>query len=140
MKFSVKLKYGLQAVLELAQRYTSSAVQIKDIAKSQKIPIRYLEQLLLILKRRGVVKSTRGKQGGYALARHPSDITVLDVFEAYEGVLDLCVCNKKTQKDSVVCGVFRDISDCMNKKLADITIEDLVFKKKKNERAYIYNI
>ncbi|MFH1347500.1 MAG: Rrf2 family transcriptional regulator [Candidatus Margulisiibacteriota bacterium] len=83
MKFSIRVQYGLQAMLELALKYGGGPIQIADIAKNQKIPIRYLEQLLLVLKRRGVVASTRGKHGGYSLAKHPSDIAVLEIIEAF---------------------------------------------------------
>lgn len=138
MKFSIKIQYGLQALLELALKYGSGPLQISDIAKSQKIPIRYLEQLLLVLKRRGLLASTRGKNGGYTLVVHPSDISVLQIIEAFEGPIELT--NKKMKKSPVLFEAFAKIQTGIKKDLAELTLEDLVFKKRQTERAYTYNI
>ncbi|MFC1510961.1 RrF2 family transcriptional regulator [Candidatus Margulisiibacteriota bacterium] len=140
MKFSVKVRYGLQAVLELALKQASGKVQISEIAKSQKIPVRYLEQLLLILKRRGLVSSQRGKEGGYTLAKHPSEISVLEVIEVFEGKIDLGLCPKNKRKASVICETFEQAAKALNDSLSEKTIEDLVLRKRQKDRAYIYNI
>ena len=138
MRFSIRVQYGLQALLELASRYGSGPILIKEIAKNQKIPIRYLEQLLLVLKRGGLVSSLRGKNGGYALAKHASDINVLDIIEFFEGPIEFT--NKKMKKSPVLFDAFADVQEKVRKELEDITLEDLVFKKRRKERAYIYNI
>ena len=96
MKFSIKVQYGLQAMLVLSLNYGGGQVRIKSIASEQKIPIRFLEQLLLVLKRAGLVNSLRGKHGGYLLGRKPSEISLLDVIEALEGPLELT--SKKMKK------------------------------------------
>ena len=83
-------------MLELALKYGGGPCQIKEIARNQKVPIRYLEQLLLLLKRRGLVSSTRGKQGGYNLVKHPSDVTVLEMVAALDGPIELT--SKKMKK------------------------------------------
>ncbi len=82
---SVKCKYGLQALFELACRYESGPTQIRTIAESQKIPQNYLEQLLVDLKRASLVTSFRGIHGGYRLARDPHDLCVNDVLVCLEG-------------------------------------------------------
>ncbi|MFH1684512.1 MAG: Rrf2 family transcriptional regulator [Candidatus Margulisiibacteriota bacterium] len=138
MKFSIRVQYGLQAMLELALKYGGGPVQIADIAKNQKIPIRYLEQLMLVLKRRGTVASTRGKHGGYALAKHPSDVSVLEIIEAFEGPIELT--SKKMKKLPVLFEAFDTIQNNIKKELTELSLEDLVFKKRQKERAYIYNI
>ncbi len=138
MKFSIRVQYGLQAMLELALKHGSGPVQIADIAGNQKIPNRYLEQLMLVLKRRGLVASTRGKHGGYTLAKHPSDLPVLDIIESFEGAIELT--SKKMKKLPVLFEAFEKIQNNIRKDLAELTLEDLVFKKRQKERAVIYNI
>ena len=128
----------MQAMLELALNFGGGPVQIRDIANSQRIPIRFLEQLLLVLKRSGVVTSTRGKSGGYILAKHPSEITVLDLIEVLEGPIELA--NKKIKKMPVLYDIFERIQNNLKKDLKETTLEDLVFKKRQKDRAYIYNI
>ena len=81
MKLSLKSQYGLQAMLFLALNYLSGSVQIASIAKDQNIPIRFLEQLLLILKKKGLLSSQRGINGGDTLAKHPSDITIFEIMK-----------------------------------------------------------
>jgi len=138
MKLSIKTQYGLQAMLELALHFGGAPVQIRDIANNQKIPIRFLEQLMLLLKRGGVVNSTRGMYGGYALAKHPSDINLLEIFEKLEGPMELT--SKKMKKTPVIFELFDKIQKDIKETLFKLTLEDLVFRMRQAERAYIYNI
>ena len=88
IKISTKGRYGLRAMIELAGRVeTQSCVTLKSIADSQGISENYLEQLIAILKKSGFVKSVRGAQGGYVLARPPREITVAEVLRALEGAM-----------------------------------------------------
>ena len=75
MKLSVKTQYGLQALFELALTAPAER-RISEIAAAQKIPARFLEQILLVLKRRGLVASSRGQHGGDALAEKPKQNAV----------------------------------------------------------------
>lgn len=138
MKFSVRVQYGLQAMLELALNFGGGPVQIRDIANSQKVPIRYLEQLMLVLKRMGLVVSTRGKHGGYSLVKHPSDISILEIVEAYEGPIELTT--KKMRKIPVLFEAFEKIQNNIKEDLTKLSLEDFVFIKRQKERSYIYNI
>ena len=86
MKLSVKSDYAARAVLALARHYqTDSARRIEDIAVEQNIPANYLVQILLELKTSQIVKSQRGKEGGYLLARHPAGITLGDILRCVHG-------------------------------------------------------
>ncbi|MBD2039356.1 RrF2 family transcriptional regulator [Microcoleus sp. FACHB-672] len=86
MELSCKVKYAMVALLELASRYGhGEPVQISQIAASQQIPDRYLEQLLTTLRRGGFVRSQRGSKGGYLLAKPPWQIPLLEVFDCLEG-------------------------------------------------------
>ena len=89
LTISSKGIYGLEAILELTRRYNQGPVQIKMIAEEHKIPQHYLEQILVILKKNQLVKSFRGQQGGYVLAKNPGEIRVIDVLQALEGELKL---------------------------------------------------
>ena len=79
MKLSTKGKYGLRALIDLAQYSEDSPVSITSIARRQDISERYLEQLMSKLKKAGLVKSIRGANGGYVLAKEAKDISVGDV-------------------------------------------------------------
>jgi len=77
-------EYGLIVALHLARRRESGTLPARDVAESEGLPTDYVEQILLKLRRAGLVTSTRGAHGGYLLAREPADITVRDVVEAAE--------------------------------------------------------
>lgn len=86
LELPAKVKYALLALLELVTTFNGQeSITIPDIVAKQPIPERYLEQILMILRRNGMVKSYRGMKGGYILTRSPWQITVLDVFMAIEG-------------------------------------------------------
>lgn len=86
MKLSVKSDYAARAVLGLTRNYpTGAALRIEDLAAGQGIPANYLVQILIELKAQGIVKSVRGKEGGYLLARAPADISLGDVLRAVHG-------------------------------------------------------
>lgn len=85
MKFSTRTVYGLQAVLVLANRYGEGSLSVSQIAKREGLSVAYLEQILNALKKKGLVKSVRGPQGGYVLAKKPSEVTLKQLFDALEG-------------------------------------------------------
>ena len=86
VKLSVKSDYAMRAVLDLARVHPSGEVQrVEDIAGRHGIPPNYLVQILLELKTRGLVRSVRGKEGGYRLAKTPAEITFGDVLRAVQG-------------------------------------------------------
>ena len=85
MRVSAKAEYAIKAVLDLAMHQRAELIPIQDIAGRQAIPQRYLEQVLLALKRSGLLTSKRGSSGGYHLTRPPEEITVGAVLRAVEG-------------------------------------------------------
>jgi Rrf2 family transcriptional regulator, cysteine metabolism repressor len=86
VKLSVKSDYAARAVLGLARLgANAAAVRVETLAESQNIPANYLVQILIELKSTQIVKSQRGKEGGYLLARHPSEITLGDVIRCVHG-------------------------------------------------------
>lgn len=86
MSFSSKVEYGLVALMELAGCFaTGEVLQVAEIASRQAIPDRYLEQMLAMLRRGGLLSSVRGPRGGYRLTRPPAEITVAEVVNCLEG-------------------------------------------------------
>ena len=86
MKLSSRSEYGVRALLELAQRRGQGPIQSREIAERQAIPDAYLNQLLLILRKAGIVQSVRGPAGGHLLAREPDRVTMAEVIGALEGL------------------------------------------------------
>lgn len=90
---SQKARYALRAVVALAKSYSADEVLvISEIAKRERIPKKFLEQILLELKHRGIVESRRGKAGGYFLSRPPSQITFGEVLRIIDGPIALLPC------------------------------------------------
>jgi len=86
VKLSVKSDYAARAVLGLARHYpVGVALRVEDVASEQGVPANYLVQILIELKAQGIVRSVRGKEGGYLLARPPAEITLGDVLRAVHG-------------------------------------------------------
>jgi len=96
MKLSKKSEYGLRALLELTLVEGQGTLQRHQIAERQHIPIEFLEQILLPLKRAGLLSSRRGMKGGYALIKRPEDITVGQVIRILDGPLAPISCVSKT--------------------------------------------
>jgi Rrf2 family protein len=89
MKFSTKTRYGLRAMIELANDKTNEGVYQKDISKNQDISIKYLDQIIHSLKIAGLISNVKGKKSGYILTKKPSEIRIYDIHRAFEN--DICV-------------------------------------------------
>lgn len=96
MKLSKKSEYGLRALLELTLAHGKTTLQRHDIASRQHIPIEFLEQILLALKRAGILSSRRGIKGGYTLIKDPKEITLGQVIRTLDGPLAPIGCVSKT--------------------------------------------
>ncbi|GAB6087923.1 RrF2 family transcriptional regulator [Alkaliphilus crotonatoxidans] len=101
MRLSTKGRYGLKAMYDLAIHYGDGPIALKNIAERQRISDHYLEQLVAVLRKSGLVKSVRGAQGGYMLASHPEKITVGEIIRALEGPLGPSEC--VLEEDAAVC-------------------------------------
>jgi Rrf2 family transcriptional regulator, iron-sulfur cluster assembly transcription factor len=134
MKLSTKSRYGLRALFDMAYHAGTLPAQIKDISRRQAISPRYLEQIFQDLKKAGLLKSKRGPQGGYQLARKPNEITVREVVEAAEGEMTLVDCakgeggrKKKCEFDNqcVTQKVWSEATRQLNAYLDSVTLKDL---------------
>ncbi len=104
MKLSKKSEYGLRALLELTRTHGTATLQRQEIAARQHIPVEFLEQILLALKRAGLLSSRRGMKGGYALIKSPQDVTLGQVIRILDGPLAPIGCVSKT--------AYQKCSDC----------------------------
>lgn len=96
MKLSKKGEYGLRALIELTARYGQAPLQRHEIARKQRIPLEFLEQILLRLKSAGLLASRRGSRGGYTLIKPPHRITLGDVIRTLDGPLAPIGCASQT--------------------------------------------
>lgn len=93
---SQKARYALHALVVLANHGDDEPLMIADIAEEARVPRKFLEQILLDLKRRGIVRSLRGRAGGYLLSREPKDISFADIIRTIDGPLALSPCVSAT--------------------------------------------
>ncbi len=135
MKLSTRTRYGLRAILELATHYNEGTMQIKTIALRQAISVKYLEQLMAVLKSAGFVKSVRGAKGGYILAKKPNQIRLNDVFTALEGQVSTVECVQDESycvkvADCMARQVWLQVQQAIMNVLQSITLQDLLDKAK----------
>ena len=105
MKLSTRGRYGTRLMLELAKNYGKGPVSMNDISKNQNIPIKYLEQLILPLKRARLIKSVRGPKGGHMLANPPGEINLWVILNLLESkfMFTECVSNEYACENSNDC-------------------------------------
>ncbi|NLK98798.1 MAG: Rrf2 family transcriptional regulator [Epulopiscium sp.] len=149
MKLSTKGRYGLKAMVDLAIHSQDKHIALRHIAERQDISEHYLEQLIAVLRKAGLVKSIRGAQGGYSLAVPPEEITVGDVLRALEGSLAPVDCvsenvaNECAEWDCCVTRtVWKKIGDKINEVVDSITLQDLIkdYEKLNHDKEYMYYI
>lgn len=133
MKLSTKGQYGVKAMFDLAVNYGSGPIPLNTIAERQNISEYYLEQLMAVLRRKKLVKSVRGAQGGYILAREPSQITVGEILDVLEGPIEISEC--LTDEENVECSrinycatrlIWVKIKNAIDDVVNSITLKDMV--------------
>jgi Rrf2 family protein len=131
MKLSTRSRYGTRLMLDMAQHYDQGPVQLGDIAKRQDISVKYLEQIIIPLKKAGYIESLRGPKGGHILAKPPQEVTVAEIVALLEDGASLAACTERAE----VCGrsgtcptrlIWKEAAQAMFDKLASITLADLV--------------
>jgi len=124
MNISVKGEYALQAIFDLCSQPPGQPVRIADIAARQKIPQKFLELILAGLKQGGFVESRRGAEGGYLLARSPSQITVGEVYRFFEGGQN-GKARSKRKADSPFAEMWRQVDNAVSSVVDHTTFADL---------------
>ncbi len=142
MRFSKKSEYALRAMIELTQEYGQGLVQRKTLADRQKIPLGFLETILLALKHGGLIGSRRGMNGGVFLMKPPKDITLGQVIRILDGPLAPIACVSQTayQKcedcphaQTTMCpiqGIMLNVRNAIASVLDHYSLEDFVFTQK----------
>lgn len=137
LKLSTKGRYGLRALIDLAQYSEKEPVSITSISNRQGISERYLEQLMAKLKKAEIVKSIRGAGGGYILGKDMHEISVGDVLRALEGSLDPVECSGLSAEEGcsasencVTKYVWQKINDSINQTVDSIMLDQLVEESK----------
>ncbi len=132
MRLSTRGHYGLKAMFDLANKYGSGPISLKTVAERQNLSDHYLEQLIAMLRKAGLVKSMRGAKGGYFLAREPSEIRVGDVIRALEGPIAPVHCVSETDPGNcneadycITRTVWARVRDGIARVLDSITLADL---------------
>lgn len=132
-----KTQYALKALLFLTKSYKKGPVLISELAKSEKIPKKFLELILLTLKNHGILMSKKGKGGGYFLVKAPSSISLGDVIRIFEGPIAPipCVSDVATKclegADETICGIrfiMEEVRDAMVKILDGATLADVLHR------------
>ena len=132
MKLSTRGKYGLNAMVYLAQKAQEGPQPLRAIAQSNLLPDQYLEQLLGCLRKAGLIHTVRGAQGGYQLAKPAGEITVGHIIDAMEGPLQFSECaleSEPTCPNSDVCPtrrVWEYLTDSINSLLYSISLQDML--------------
>ena len=131
MKLSTRSRYGTRMMLDLAQHYDEGPVQIGDISKREDISVKYLEQLIIPLKKACLIESVRGPKGGHMLAKPPGEITVGEIVSVLEGGINLttCVENPDVCDKTNTClarGVWEGATKAMYDKLNASTLAKMI--------------
>jgi len=132
---STKGAYGLTAILILAKE-NNKLLQIKQIATKGDIPPNYLEQILVVMKKSGIVESIRGANGGYRLLRDKSDISVYEILSS----LDCCVAFTDAKTKGSILEPFWEDTQKKMEKLFSLSIKDLEIFLEKNSKNIMYYI
>lgn len=127
MKLSKKSRYGIAALIDLAIYQKEGRVALNNIAERNKISLQYLEQVFAALRRNKIVKSIKGAQGGYLLAKDIKDITVAEIIEALDGTYKI----EDEEGESVASHIIQDkivdrVNDNLDEILTNITLRDLL--------------
>lgn len=146
MRISFKCDYALKTIFDLALAYKMGIVRIGDIAKRQDIPLKYLEQILLILKGAKYVSSKLGPKGGYFLAKPPEKITLGEIIRLFEGYTSPITCISKSCyskcNDESKCpfrDVWIEIRNSINNAVDKTTFEDICRKNEKIQKQKTLN-
>lgn len=146
MRLTSRIDYGLRAMLDLALNHGSGPIQNGEISRRQHIPEQYLKQILPALRRRGLVVSARGPQGGHRLARPPDAITVAEVIQALEGGMEIFETGEDHRRAGtaetgrILDEFWGQLRHEMERILTTTTLDDLCRRKRRRDQSFIYHI
>jgi len=131
MKISTKGRYGLRILIDLATHDPGKPRLIRDIAQSQQISEKYISRLVIDLRRAKLVRSVRGINGGFHLAKAPEQITLLEILETMEGPISVvdCVRSPEKCKRQSLCparDIWQKLNDGIRELTKEITLDDIL--------------
>jgi Rrf2 family protein len=133
MKLTSRSEYALLALLYLTRHSAEDLIPVDTIATAQNIPPKYLEQILLTLKRARYLRSSKGQRGGFALGKPPEKINLAEIVRLFDGALAPTESVSKyffehtpIEKEKSLINVFKEIRDYVSKKLENTTLADLI--------------
>lgn len=131
MMISTKGRYALRVMIDLAENSGDSFVSLKDVAERQQISIKYLEMIVAILNRGKMVKSQRGKAGGYRLMKDPAEYTVGSIIKLAEGSLAPVSCLEEggsceRMEKCVTLPLWKKLDEVIDDYLENVTLQDLI--------------
>ncbi len=131
MKLSTRSRYGTRMMLDLAQHYDEGPVQIGNVSKRENISVKYLEQLIIPLKKANFIKSIRGPKGGHMLAKPPEAITVGEIVKVLEGGINLSSCIENPEvcdrtRECLTRGLWEEATKAMYEKLNSATLSKMI--------------
>jgi Rrf2 family protein len=129
LSITTKSPYAIRALAELARCGGDGPVPIGELARRRDVPVQFLEQLFAVLRRAGVLRSQRGVKGGYAFAREPGEVTVLEVVELLDGPVG---------RDAE--GIFAEAAGAARRVLDTTTIADVIEDERRQAGAAMYYI
>lgn len=132
MRLSKKTDYALRALLYISIRHKGGSVQVKEISSTEKLPTKFLENILLTLRKAGILHSRMGLRGGYSLARPPEQITLGEVIRVLDGTIAPMSCVSRVEYEScpaeigcAIKSVMQDVRNAVARVLDDTTLADL---------------
>ena len=146
MKITYKGDYALKALLDLALHYEKGLLTINDVAKHIDAPVKFLEQVLLDLKKGGFVESKRGNVGGYQLAKDPADITLVQVIRHIDGPLEPIGCVEKGYSNCidlrkcVFKNIWKKVAQATSGIVDNVSFADLVSQINPEQKSLAYSI
>ena len=131
MKLSTRSRYGTRMLVDMAQHYDEGPIQVGDIAKRQAISVKYLEQIIIPLKKAGYVKSVRGAKGGHVLTKSPGEITVGEIVALLEKGTMLVECAERPEvchrsDNCLTRPLWTEAANALFARLSAVTLADLV--------------
>ena len=131
MKYSTKSRYALRLMVDLTLHSNGDYIALKDISERQNISVKYLEQIVSVLGKAGMLKSVRGPQGGYKLAKDPSEYTAGDILRITEGNLAPIPCLENEENDCdrisqcATLDFWKGLYDAVNSYVDGVTLQEL---------------
>jgi Rrf2 family protein len=146
MRISTRSRYGIRLMINLAANYNKRNTFLKDIAREEEISEKYLSQIVIPLRRAGLISASRGVHGGYTLARSAQEITSKEIVEVLEGDLALIECERDQESCNrfLGCaskGLWAGLSRKITEYLSSVTLDDLLkIKQEKVSKTIEYSI